>query len=81
MMQEVNPAETTRAYAFEMWMKAPMPMVTLFRTIDVSKLRKISKRSGLKFNMLLCWCIGKAASQEKSSLCFLWATDLSAMIR
>lgn len=40
MMQEVNPAETTRAYAFEMWMKAPMPMVTLFRTIDVSKLRK-----------------------------------------
>jgi len=65
MMQEVNPAETTRAYAFEMWMKAPMPMVTLFRTIDVSKLRKISKRSGLKFNMLLCWCIGKAASQVK----------------
>ncbi len=65
MMQEVNPAETTRAYAFEMWMKAPMSMVTLFRTIDVSKLRKISKRSGLKFNMLLCWCIGKAASQVK----------------
>ncbi|WP_290234996.1 CatA-like O-acetyltransferase, family 2 [Bacteroides acidifaciens] len=64
-MQEVNPAETTRAYAFEMWMNVPMPMVTLFRTINVSKLRKISKRSGLKFNMLLCWCIGKAASQVK----------------
>ena len=65
MMQEVNPAETTRAYAFEMWINVPMPMVTLFRTINVSKLRKISKRSGLKFNMLLCWCIGKAASQVK----------------
>ena len=65
MMQEVNPAETTRAYAFEMWMNVPMPMVTLFRTINVSKLRKISKRSGLKFNMLLCWCIGKAASQVR----------------
>lgn len=65
MMQEVNPAETTRAYAFEMWMNVPMPMVTLFRTINVSKLRKISKRSGLKFNMLLCWCISKAASQVK----------------
>lgn len=65
MMQEVNPAETTRAYAFEMWMNVPMPMVTLFRTINVSKLRKISKRSGLKFNILLCWCIGKAASQVK----------------
>ena len=65
MMQEVNPVETTRAYAFEMWMNVPMPMVTLFRTINVSKLRNISKRSGLKFNMLLCWCIGKAASQVR----------------
>lgn len=65
MMQEVNPAETTRAYAFEMWMKAPMPMVTLWRTIDVSNLRRISKRSGMKFNMLMCWCIGRAASQVK----------------
>lgn len=64
-MQEVNPAETTRAYAFEMWMKAPMPMVTLFRTIDVSNLRKLSKKSGLKFNMLMCWCIGRAASLVK----------------
>lgn len=65
MMQEVNPAETTRAYAFEMWMKAPMPMVTLWRTIDVSNLRKLSKKSGMKFNMLMCWCIGRAASQVK----------------
>lgn len=65
MMQEVNPAETTRAYAFEMWMKAPMPMVTLWRTIDVSNLRRISKRSGIKFNMLMCWCIGRAASKVK----------------
>ncbi len=65
MMQEVNPAETTRAYAFEMWMKAPMPMVTLFRTIDVSNLRRVSQRSGMKFNMLMCWCIGRAASQVK----------------
>ena len=65
MMQEVNPAETSRAYAFEMWMKAPMPMVTLYRTVDVSNIRRISKRHGLKFNMLMCWCVGKAASQIK----------------
>lgn len=64
-MQEVKPEDTTRAYAFEMWMKAPMPMVTLFRTIDVSNLRRISKRSGMKFNMLMCWCIGMAASRIK----------------
>lgn len=64
-MREVNPQETTRAYAFEMWMKAPMPMATFFKTLDVSRLRKISRKKGLKFNMLMCWCIGKAASQVK----------------
>ena len=64
-MQEVNPKETTRAYAFEMWMKAPMPMVTLIKTLNVTRLRHISRKRGLKFNMLMCWCIGKAASQIK----------------
>lgn len=64
-MQEVNPKETTRAYAFEMWMKAPMPMVTLIKTLDVTRLRHISRKRSLKFNMLMCWCIGKAASQVK----------------
>lgn len=65
MMQEVNPAETTRAYAFEMWMKAPMPMVTLIKTLDVTRLRNISRKRGLKFNMLMCWCIGRAATEVK----------------
>lgn len=64
-MQEINPKETTRAYAFEMWMKAPMPMVTLIKTLDVSRLRRISRKRGLKFNMLICWCICKAATQIK----------------
>lgn len=65
MMQEVNPKETTRAYAFEMWMNAPMPMVTLFKTLDVTRVLRISRRRRLKFNMLMCWCIGRAASQVK----------------
>ena len=30
-MKEVNPKETTRAYAFEMWIDAPMPMLTFSR--------------------------------------------------
>ena len=64
-MREVNPKETTRAYAFEMWMKAPMPMVTIFKTLDVSRLVKVSRKTGLKFNMLMCWCIGRAASRVK----------------
>ena len=64
-MKEINPDETSRAYAFEMWMKAPMPMVTFFKTLNVSRLVKFSKRKGLKFNMLMCFCIGKAASRVK----------------
>ena len=64
-MREINPKDTTRAYAFEMWMNAPMPMVTFFKTLDVSRLVKISRKSGLKFNMLMCYCIGKAASAVK----------------
>ena len=62
MKQEVNPKDTNRALAFELWMKSPMPMVTLTKTFDVTRLYKVSQRRGLKFNMLLCWCIGKAAS-------------------
>ncbi|MBR5763798.1 MAG: chloramphenicol acetyltransferase [Bacteroidaceae bacterium] len=64
-MKEVNPKETSRAYAFDLWMNAPMPMVTFFKTLDVSRLVKISRKSGLKFNMLMCYCIGRAASGIK----------------
>ena len=64
-MKEVDPRKTTRAYAFEMWMDAPMPMLTFFKTLDVTRLVRISKRSGLKFNMLMCWSIGRAASRIK----------------
>ena len=65
MKTEVQPQETKRAFAFEMWLTAPMPMVTLVKTMDVSKLVKISKKSGIKFNTLMCWCIGKAASKTE----------------
>ena len=63
MKQEINPKETSRAIAFELWMKSPMPMVTLTKIFDVTRLCRVSRRRGLKFNMLLCWCIGKTASR------------------
>ena len=44
MKREVDYKETSRAKAFELWMKAPNPMVTFFKTLDVSNLVKISKR-------------------------------------
>ena len=65
MKIEVDPKETTRAQAFEFWMKSPNPMVTFFKTLDVTRLVRVSRRSGLKFNMLMDWCIGKAAAGVK----------------
>ena len=65
MKREVVPIDTTRAQAFELWMKAPNPMVTFFKTLDVTRLVRIGRRKGLKFNMLMDWCIGKAAAGVK----------------
>ena len=65
MAIEVTPQDTSRAQAFELWMKAPNPMVTFFKTIDVTRLVKVSRKKGLKFNMLLDYCIGRTAAPIK----------------
>ena len=62
MKTEINPKDSNRKEAFNLWMSSPMPMVTLVKTMDVTKLLRYSKRHGMSFNMLLCWCIGKVAS-------------------
>ena len=62
MKTEIMPQESNRAEAFSLWMSSPMPMVTLVKTLDVSRLHKMSRKKGVKFTMLMCWCIGKAAS-------------------
>ena len=65
MSKEIEPQMTTRASAYELWMNAPNPMVTFFKTLDVTNLLKVSKQKKLKFNMLLCYCITKAAMSIK----------------
>ena len=65
MAREINPKDITRAAAYELWMNAPNPMVTFFKTLDVTNLIKISKKKHMKFNMLLDFCIGKAAISIK----------------
>ena len=65
MARELDPQYTTRASAFELWMNAPNPMVTFFKTLDVTNLIRISKKKHMKFNMLLNYCIGKAAVSVK----------------
>ena len=62
MAKEIQPKDTTRAAAYELWMKAPNPMVTFFKTLDVTNLIKVSRRKHMKFNMLMDYCIGRAAA-------------------
>lgn len=63
MRHEITPQESNREQAYTLWIKSPMPMVTLTKTFDITRLQKIAKQRHVKLNMLLCWCIGKAASQ------------------
>lgn len=65
MAKEVNPKDTKRAEAYALWMKAPNPMVTFFKNLDVTNLVKVSRKKSYKFNMLMDYCIGKAAVQIK----------------
>ena len=65
MAIKINPNETNRALAYKLWMQAPNPMVTFFKTLDVTNLVKVSRKRNLKFNMLMDYCIGKAASRVK----------------
>ena len=65
MTREINPKDTSRASAYELWLNAPNPMVTFFKTLDVTNLIKMSKKKNMKFNMLLDYCIGKAAVRVK----------------
>lgn len=62
-MREIDPKTTSRAKAFELWMKATMPMVTMTKTYDITHLRRIAKRQGVKLNMLMCYAVVKAASE------------------
>lgn len=65
MAREVDPKDTPRTSAYELWMKAPNPMVTFFKTLDVTNLIRLSRKRGMKFNMLMDYCIGRAAADVK----------------
>ena len=65
MPREIDPKDTKRSAAYQLWMKAPNPMVTFFKTLDVTNLRRVSRKRNLKFNMLLVYCIGSAAVNVK----------------
>lgn len=62
-MKEIDPKQTSRAEAFSLWMQAPMPMVTLIKTLHVTNLVRFSRKHHCSFHVLMCWCIGRAAAR------------------
>ncbi len=63
-MREVDPKATDRAASYELYMDAPMPMVTLLKTLDITPLVRLSGK-GHKLNMLLCFCAAAAAQRVR----------------
>lgn len=63
-MREVNPMDTDRAVSWQLYIDAPMPMVTIFKTLNITILMKY-RAEGYKLNMLLCFCIMQAAQDTK----------------
>lgn len=63
-MREVNPMDTNRAVSWQFYIDAPVPMVTIFKTLDITNLMRV-KAAGYKLNMLLCFCIMQAARLVK----------------
>ena len=61
MKTEISPEDSSRKAAFELWMSSPMPMVRLVKTLNVSRLVRMAKKRNMKFKMLMCYCICKAA--------------------
>ena len=39
-MREVNPMDTDRAVSWQLYIDAPMPMVTIFKTLNITNLMK-----------------------------------------
>lgn len=63
-MHEIDPLKTNRATSWKLYIDAPMPMVTIFKTFDITNLIQLKEKE-YKLNMLLCYCILLAAQKTK----------------
>ena len=59
-MKELQPESTSRALAYSMFIDAPQPTVTMFKTLDITRLYRFAKR-GERLNAMLCYTAGLAA--------------------
>ena len=43
-MHEIEPLKTNRATSYKLYINAPMPMVTIFKTLDITKLIQLKEK-------------------------------------
>ena len=63
----IDPAASPRAEAYALWMNAPDPMLTFFKTLDVTPLLRFARRHDYRFNAL-----GRLPVRWRSSAPSLW---------
>ncbi|MFR6448476.1 MAG: hypothetical protein ACLUN8_01390 [Peptoniphilus grossensis] len=80
MAREVQIKGSKREEAFKLWIKAPNPMVTFFKNIDISNLVKFSNKKNMKLNILINYCIGKAAFDIKEFYFYQWEINFLSLI-
>ena len=69
MAKEIHPKDTTRNMAYELWMKAPNPMVTFFKTLDVTNIVKVSKKKNfIYFQLVINLCSMIRLQEEINNL-------------
>lgn len=59
-MKRILIEDTNRAMQYGLWKDAVVPMVTVGRVFDITHLVRLSKKTGMKLNMLMCYCLGMA---------------------
>ena len=66
MKKVITPAEAGRELEYGYWINNRMPMVHITVTFDVTRLvRRHRRDKRMKMNILMCYCIVKAAQQVK----------------
>ena len=63
MRIEIDPMETSRRSQFECFRNCACPTIVATKIYDVTPLLRYGRKHNMKFNMLLCWLMGKVASK------------------
>lgn len=78
-MHEIEPLKTNRATSYKLYINAPMPMVTIFKTFDITKLIQL-KEKGYKLNMFFVTAFFQPHRRQKNSTFYLLTIKCFNMI-